>query len=172
MSDSKNDNQPDRKGSLLQGLTSRMDDVTRPFPFDKMTTLKIIFKPMEESWCHPLVNLSQKLLEHHGLGNDSDNNSVHPTVEQAEVNPVKVATVNFTSLGIFVYDDEGASVDPEANPHSLVGFYRYPEHLAEKMPKLRELAIFWGNQPPHHLEKPVFPFKRERGKEDDLTYSP
>jgi hypothetical protein len=33
-----------------------------------------------------------------------------------------------------------------------------------------ELAEHWGNQPPHRLEKPLYPLKRERNLDNDFGF--
>lgn len=165
MSD-KGRNLPEQVGAVMGGLSARMAVVTQPFPFDKLETLKIIGKPMEDSWSHPLVKLSQRLLQHHGLDYESEHAS--ESVEQGFGAQQKTASLNFTGHGIFIYSDDKPSYEIGGSFDNLIGFYEYPTYLADKMPRLMELAEYWGNQPPHRLEKPVYPLKRERNQENDF----
>lgn len=160
---------PEQEGSLIGGLSERIAVVTQPFPLDKIETLRIIGRPMEESWSHPLVKLSQRLLQHHGLNYESEHDSA--SLGEGDGTPRKSASLKFTGLGIFVYSEDKSG--PELNDpfDNLIGFYQYPSFLADKMPRLMELAEYWGNQPPHRLEKPLHPLKRQRDPGDDYGYS-
>jgi hypothetical protein len=159
---------PEQEGSLIGRVSERMAIVTQPFPFDKLETLKIIGKPMVNSWSHPLVSLSQRLLKHHGLDYESEQASA--SVGHGSGVPRKTASLSFTAHGIFVYSDDKPSYDLDGSFDNLIGFYQYPSYLADKMPRLMELAEHWGNQPPHRLEKPLFPLKRERNQDNDCGF--
>jgi hypothetical protein len=159
---------PEQEGSLIGRVSERMAVVTQPFPFDKLETLKIIGKPMHDSWQHPLVSLSERLLQHHGLHYESEHAS--PSVEQGNGAPKNTASLSFTGHGIFVYNDDKPSFELDGSFDNLIGFYQYPSFLVDKMPRLMELAEYWGNQPPHRFEKPLYPLKRERNLDNDCGY--
>jgi hypothetical protein len=157
---------PEQEGSLIGRVSERMAVVTQAFPLDKLETLKIIGKPMVDSWNHPLVGLSQRLLQHHGLNYESEHASA--SAEQGNGAPRKSASLSFTDYGIFVYSDDKPSFEIDGSFDNLIGFYQYPSFLVDKMPRLMELAEYWGNQPPHRLEKPLYPLKRERNVDNDF----
>lgn len=130
------------KESLFNGMKI-LSEARMPFPFTQKETMAILREPMKESWLHPMVNLSHKLLAHHQVvidpfmltGMDEEDGVTNSVVCRCFYGTVRIKE---DEIRVYTNWDRGGMCEEEVE--NLVAIHKSPEWLKELYPQLVVIA--------------------------------